>query len=331
MIETNDTVSDESSYTEVDLAISYQTRFWLFLISDILSFLFTCFVLFHFLFVQRLRQSINNHTTIVLLVLNIIYELTDLPLIIHYYRLDGLWQPTPIILSKFWSFFDSYIYTTQIIIFAWSTVERHILIFHDRWLAGKTKRFLFHYFPLILLLFCYLIYYTMLIFYPFCDYLNYQLLVNGVPVACIYLNSTFAPYDLIINQIIPTFIIVISSLGLLIRVILKKRRLRRVIEWKKQRKLIIQTLSISILYACFQFPWTLFQFCDLIHLSVDNGRNALKYTYFFSYYVTFLFPFVLCASVPGLWKRTTRIFRAQRLNGTVVPERLQPNELNQTK
>ena len=86
-----------------------------------------------------------------------------------------------------------------------------------------------------------------------------------------YLNSIFAQYDVVANQIIPIFIIVISTLGLLIRVLFQKRTLGRAIQWKKQRKLIVQTLSISILYACFQFPWTFFQFCDLIHLSIDEG------------------------------------------------------------
>ena len=167
--------------------------------------------------------------------------------------------------------FDCYFYTAQLILFAWSAVERHILVFHDRWLIGKMRRYLFHYLLLLILpLYC-LIYYGLFVFYPFCEFLNYQSIINGVAIPCMYLNSIFAQYDVVANQIIPTFIIVISTLGMLIRVLFQKRTLGRAIQWKKQRKLIVQTLSISILYACFQFPWTFFQFCDLIHLSIDEG------------------------------------------------------------
>jgi len=97
MTDVNETTSDgSSSYSEEKFAISYETRFWLFLISDILSLLFACFVLFHSLFSQRLRQSLNSRTIIVLLIFNLLCELFDIPTIIHYYHLDGLWQPTPI-------------------------------------------------------------------------------------------------------------------------------------------------------------------------------------------------------------------------------------------
>jgi len=57
-----------------------------------------------------------------------------------------------------------------------------------------------------------------------------------------YLNSIFAQYDVVANQIIPIFIIVISTLGLLIRVLFQKRTLGRAIQWKKQRKLIVQNI-----------------------------------------------------------------------------------------
>ena len=57
-----------------------------------------------------------------------------------------------------------------------------------------------------------------------------------------YLNSIFAQYDVVANQIIPTFIIVISTLGMLIRVLFQKRTLGRAIQWKKQRKLIVQNI-----------------------------------------------------------------------------------------
>lgn len=298
MADLNNTSKNESYYTDLDLAISYPVRFWFFLFSDILSILCSFFVPYHVLSIRNFRRSLHNHTIVILLLINLIYELIDIPLILQYYRLNGVWQTTPI-LSQFWPFIDSGLYTTQLIVFAWSTIERHILIFHDRWLLGKRKLLFFHYFPLIILLLYCLIYYILIIFYPFCEYLNYQLVINGAYVPCIYLNPIFSQWDLISHQIIPTFLIIIFSMGLLVRVLWQKTRLRRSIQWRKQRKLTIQVLSISILYLLFQFPWTFFQFLNLVGVSADTTKNPLKYTYFLCYYVEFLFPFVCCGSLPG--------------------------------
>ncbi len=125
------------------------------------------------------------------------------------------------------------------------------MIFHDRWLLTKKKRFFIHYLPLIILLIYCFIYYCVIAFYPFYESSNFQSPIIGVFVPCIYDNGILLQWDLICHVIIPTLIIVIFSFGLLLRVLWQKSRLRRGIEWRKQRKIIIQSLSVSILYLVF--------------------------------------------------------------------------------
>jgi hypothetical protein len=58
----NNSSNGELSNIESDLIISFSVRFWLFLLSDILSILCSFFVLYHLLFTRHLRQSLHNHT-----------------------------------------------------------------------------------------------------------------------------------------------------------------------------------------------------------------------------------------------------------------------------
>ena len=88
----------------------------------------------------------------------------------------------------------------------------------------------------------------------------------------------------------------------------KKSRLRRGIQWRKQRKIIIQSLSVSSLYLVFNFPWTIIQLCHYFNLLMDAGINSMAYQVYFSYYIIFLFPFVSCGTIPELGK-TEKTYR----------------------
>ncbi len=243
--------SEASAYAE--LSITYPVRFWIYLISNILSLPCCLFVLYQFLFIRNLRESLSNHLLIVLLLLDLIYECTSISFTINYYRLNGIWQiKRPF--SQIWSFLDYGMYATNTIIFAWCTIERHILIFHHRLLLNRQKRIVLHYIPLIGVPLYGLIYYSLIIFYPFCDYLYSQSTLNGVYTPCFLIDPILSKYDLIVNQIIPVLIIISFTLGLFFRFQLQKGRLRQSLEWRKQRKLIIQVLSIFIIFSGFQFP-----------------------------------------------------------------------------
>jgi hypothetical protein len=253
MINTSNTFDSKASSAYAELAISYPVRFWLFLISNMLSMQCCLFVLYQLLFIRNLRESLSNHIIIVLLLLDLLFECTNIPFIIHYYRRNGIWQITRPF-SQIWSFLSFGIYPTKTIVFAWCTIERHILVFHHRLLLNPRNRFVLHYLPLIIVPLYGLIYYSLIIFYPFCDYLYSQSTLNGVYTPCFLIDPILSKYDLIVNQIIPVLIIISFTLGLFFRFQLQKGRLRQSLEWRKQRKLIIQVLSIFIIFSGFQFP-----------------------------------------------------------------------------
>jgi hypothetical protein len=124
--------------------------------------------------------------------------------------------------------------------------------------------------------------------------------INGVPVPCVVEKTIIGKYDLIFHQILPTFTIVIFSILLFIRILYQKTRMNRPIPWRKQRKMAIQLLSISVLYIFLNFPWTFLDLCFELGLSSNSASKFRSYAYFFSAYIIFLFPFVCCGSLPEL-------------------------------
>jgi hypothetical protein len=111
---------------------------------------------------------------------------------------------------------------------------------------------------------------------------------------------------------IPTIIIVVFSMALLVRVLYQKSSLCRKIQWRKQRKMTIQLLSITILYQLLNFPWAFLQFCQMIKAPVDVNGQAFSVAYFSPYYLIFFFPFVCCDTLSKLRKKLKKFFFCQQ-------------------
>jgi len=300
-----------STYLSFIFDVPFPVRFWLFLISNVLSISCSFFVLYCLLSDRSLRQSLNNHFIIILLWNGLVYELIDVPLMLHFYLLGYDWTLTPIVFH-FWPFIDYLCYTTEILVFAWASIERHILVFRHRWVSTKKKRYFIHYFPLLILpIYCF-VYYSVTILYPSCENLNDQSTVNGVPIPCIFFDPIIGTWETTCHQIIPTFTIIIFNVALFIRILWKKTGLHRAIQWRKQRKMIIQLLPISILYLVFNFPWIIIQFCALIGLPMSNAISIYYYSLFLAIYIIFLFPFVCCGSLHEIRKKLKKFFFCER-------------------
>ncbi|CAF2542536.1 unnamed protein product [Rotaria sp. Silwood2] len=329
MSDENDTLQEEF-YSGSDLALPISARFWLYLIPNVLSILCSFFVLHHLLFHRNRRQALHNHVFIVLLFIGLLFELIDIPLTLHYYRFGDSWQLTPSV-SLFWTYIDFALYTAQIIIFAWATIERHIITFEFQWISTKKKRFFIHYLPLVTLLMYVFIYCCFIIYFPPCKQLYYHSYINGVPIPCIIEKTIIGKFDLICHQIIPTFVIVIFSIALCFRILYEKSRLNRSIQWRKQRKMATQLLNTSMLYFIFNFPWTLIDLSYEIGLSVDYIIRIRSYAYYFSCYIIFLFPFVCCGSLSKLRKKVKKFLCGQRNQRIVGPQSIAMRHMLRTR
>ena len=296
-------------------------RFWAYLFSDIISLSFTLFALYHLLKDRALRRALHNHVIIVLLFVVLIFESTNIPWI-----LSNDHNNTPVIKSRvfyeIWTYINYGFYSVQLELFAWATIERHILIFHDPWVSTSKKRFFIHYLPIAAIIIYYIIYMAMIHFEIFCTSSFDAFLAGGIHIPCVFAHTVLGLWDISFHQVLPTLTIVVFSVGLLVRAIRQKNRLRQSIDWRKHRKMIVQLLSISIIYTIFNGPWVMVIFTYQFGLPDHIAEIALVYTGFLYYYVTFLFPLVCCLSSPELRAKMKELLfcwrPAQQVNPTTM-------------
>ena len=297
----NNSSSDDSISIDTETPIPREVRFWLLLLLDIPAVACTLFLLYHLCLKRTLRQALNNHVVIFLLILALTIHLIDIPSYIIFLRFGHAWLQTPIF-CYIWVFVDVGLYNMLLLIMAFAGIERHILVFHSGWLLTQKKRFFIHYLPLTIITSFGLLFYAFAIFFPPCEnILDYNQEWCFYP--CYYDHHILGLYDTIANGMFPTLLIDISSIALLLRYICQRRRLQARIQWRKYRKMIIQLLSISLLHFVFDVPIIILVTAHLSGLPAEIGAEAEVYMYFFTYFKVLLLPYVCLSSLPELWKK----------------------------
>jgi hypothetical protein len=187
----------------------------------------------------------------------------------------------------------------------WASIERHILIFHRSILNTQRKRFIIHYLPLIILPLYLLLFYIIITFaYPCRNVFAYtEIVCGGLCYSDIspWLDTT----DRLIHDVIPAFLIFISSICLIGRIIWQKNyRMRLPMQWHRHRKMAIQIIPISILYLCSVIPYGLIICINTFGSWSPIGMDIqqLYFSYLF-YLLAELLPFAYLAAMPKLFRR----------------------------
>jgi hypothetical protein len=287
--------------------ISNSLRSLLFIIFLIPSVFCSIFVLYHFLVDRRLRNDHRHHLIILTVFFNLVYELTDIVWIIYFYETGTPLISTPSFCLT-WVFIDFAVYLIITYLIVWMAIERHILIFHSNWLATQRKRFLLHYFPMILACIYPLIFYTYGFFIQDCSsVLDYTTTRCGY-VDCLYINPVVGMWDSVVDYIAPTFLIVIFSVALALRIFIYRRRARRQLHWRQYKKLFLQLIPVSIIYLVMYMPtivlYTAYT-CGLPTNVLADFFSLMTYVYYFG---TFFIPFAGAVSLPELKNKCKKIF-----------------------
>ncbi|CAF1361321.1 unnamed protein product [Adineta steineri] len=288
------------------IAIPYIVRFWIFLVSDILSLICCLFVLYHFLFDSNLRRGLHNHVIIIILFMCLIWELTTVPWSMYLFLYDVVWIQTPTF-SK---------------LAGWASVERHILIFHDQWVSTKKKRFFVHCFPLIFIVLYGIVVYGITTPMNNCNRPFYYFIPMCAYSSCVYNSVVFSLYEYVTGGLLCSVLIGFGSTFLVLRVIIRKRHLQQQIQWRKHRKMILQLLSVSSLFIVLYLPPVILATAYKLGVPTSVGAQYITYGRFLSYYIVFLFPFTCLSTIPELGTRIKNIFRCrwrQQAN-TVLPQ-----------
>ncbi|CAF1590394.1 unnamed protein product [Rotaria magnacalcarata] len=118
--------------------------------------------------------------------------------------------------------------------------------------------------------------------------------------SCAYDSTAFSIFEFITSGIASAFCIAVFSVGLLICIVRQKQRVRQEVNWRKQRKMTIQLLSITLLFYIFFLPTVITGILTNCGISSSYLENFVPYAQFFSYYINFLLPFVCAGTLPNL-------------------------------
>ena len=293
-------------------------RFWTILVVLVPSLICCFFAIYHLLLDRASRRALHNDVIIVLLAICLLYETTDYSWMLYYYFNRGSWRRS-YTFCLFTGFLDWSLYIAHTLIFAWAMIERHILIFHDQWVSTRKRRLFVHYLPLAFLLLYWFTFYFVIYFFPPCDNrLRPTYFVCIYP--CLYDNYILSMWDYLVHQILPIGIIATFSVGLVVRVICQKHRMRRAIHWKKHRKMTVQALSISFLHLIFLFPYTIVYIIRNIYLMSSPLITEFNtYTVFLSYFIVPFSPIVYIISSTELKAKIGDLLRLNWRTTRVTP------------
>ena len=307
---------------------SKSIRFWTYLIPFVPSISCSIFVLYQYLFDRTLRKGLHNHIFIAIIGVGFISQVTVYPWMLYNYHITEIWQRSHAFCT-IWHFTDMFTYTLQCFLFAWASFERHILIFHDRWLQRKRVRFVLHYLPImVIIVYCFIVYGITFLFPP-CENIYWDSYIYACVWPCLWLNQQWNMFELFFNSVLPVCLIVMFSLLLFIRVIWMKSQMRQGNHWRRNAKMAVQLFSIITMYLIFIMPYTIILLVLWFYIQTDIVMSLNYVFQYLSYFPLLLNPFICVLSSNELRTRLVELFRqAPHHRGTIIPSTLISNTRN---
>ena len=290
-------------------------KFLLLIILEIPAVLMSISIIIYFILNRSVRLKFKNHIWLVLVILNISQLLLLLPLPIRYYQWDHVWLETASFCT-WWSWFEYSTNTASLILMAWASIERHLMIFYfSIFLRLKWKRWAFHYLPI---LFCLLwtpsFYFVLIVISPNCNTIwNYDQVVCGAPCFITTARSTYGLFDFLFNITVPLMVMISANLILIIRVIYGKLTRQQAVRWRRHRKMTVQLWLVSSLYFAGWLPFTVTRLVQLT-FAPWFFLDVFETIVFILYFVPLLLPFFCLTMLPGLMKKIQTKFFSQRQN-----------------
>jgi hypothetical protein len=295
--------------------LSRYIKLCVFGILEIPSVLISIYILYKFYCFPQYRNRLNNHPIIGLILISFIETTSELPIALQYLRL-GYVKPNKYGFCLFWIWYNFSLQTTNLTLMTWTSIQRHILIFHSNWLQTSIGKLKWHYIPLIFsVTYIPIFYFSCIIIYQCQNYFDYSALLCGS--ICYNSVTWLSTYDWTVDLLIPSLAIPLLSISLLLRVLIQAKKMKRSLNWRSTRKMTIQLVAISILYLIFWFPLALVSLIRIYFIQTflqDPTDYYLNYT---PYMVQLLMPFVCIACLPEIWPKNNRVHITQTVQRAI--------------
>ena len=298
----------------------YALKFGVLIGLEIPSVIVSTLIFAYFGYYHRTRITEYNMSLLVLLAINFLQVITDLPMPINFFRLNGLVHPSTSAYCVWWTWYEFSLNTTNGFLMAWISIERHLLIFHSSFThqVNTWKRRLAHIGPLVIFsLWGPVFYLFTIVISPMCTSEHYfDSLLCGIPC---YLTTTWGTFDLFFDVVFPVLTIFIANLALFIRVVYQQTliagRMRN--NWQRQRRMALQLGVISFVYLAVWIPLSIIQLGQIYIDPVFLLQQMDTFNYLV-YIVPLILPMICLMSMPELLKTLKNLLRRRQL-GTVMP------------
>jgi hypothetical protein len=260
------------------------------------------FIIIHFIrhWRKQIIKAPQNHVILCLLLVSFIQKITDAPFILYYLRWGVVIQQTYTFCVA-WNWWDDSTLAVSLHLVTWCCIERHLFVFHNQMMKKKWCLILFHYIPLIICLLYTPVFYAIVEFFPTrcTNVWDYSLICGG---ACYSFDPFLGAYDWLCNYGFPTLIILLANIFLFCRIIWQKVKQQRPVQWRRQKRMIIQLVFISLLYLILLLPSVIVGVIEALLLPTFLVDIQFNYFLYILYFINQLLSFVIVGSLPELQK-----------------------------
>ena len=253
------------------------------------SLLCSIYIILCFIYKRNLRRR-TNHVMILIIVIDFLELMLDLvPITLHYFATGRIYDMS---ICRYWVTGN---YTLQGIsswLMAWASIDRYLLIFF----SSTRNTFFRHDIPLVSVCAFVVSWYATLTFTHPCSenwYDGTQFLCGG---PCFATDIRILTADWITIVLLPTLLIVLFNSALLARVWVRRYRRRvtfnnRSFTWRKNRKLLVQLLSIIFVYFVTQLPLAVFSIIRVFGPADFLIDVSLIWLFYTPYLIYIIVPF----------------------------------------
>lgn len=247
---------------------------------------------------QELKNSPHNHVIFALVIVCFTQKASDICLNLYYLR----WGVVAIESDTFcevWNWLDYSLLATNLHLLTWCCLERHLFVFYSVIMRQKKFLILFHYIPLFFVSTYATIFYMVNIFFDECTNMwDYNLPFCGAP--CYTFRVTLTTFDWIFHYAFSIMLIFIVNAVLFIRIAFQKIRHRGNVNWRRQRKLVIQLICISLLFLVFISPLMIVGLIQLLWIPGFIAQIQYDYFFYLALLPTQFLPFIIVSSLPNM-------------------------------
>ena len=289
--------ASNSSDSATSSSLLNHVKFGIFVCLQIPSIVCSLYLFSQYATQPILRRSIHQHVVLVLLCTSFLFVVVPVSASEAFFFISYV-RPASVTFCASWTWVHYSINVSNLILMAFACGERHWLLFRLNPMHIRRTRIICHYIPIAAcLIYPSLLYFGLIFLYPCEPVYDFTQLLCMMP--CYFISSTVANFDTYFNNWAPNIAIPFLSGMLFLRFLLQKRRMHiEIFQWKRDRKMVMQLLSVTALYVCMWSPLQVATIYDYIWTAGISTQFEVEYLYPLPYFIHLLYPFVILLSSP---------------------------------